>query len=358
MNTRQRRLLRLDLEAIDLRRGLSGLLVLGIAVAIVFVFGPPGVIAGLAALFVIMTDRPGPLRARGLAVVLMTGLGAVIGGLALWSGTENVWVATILTFGVAAAGTLVAGLGHSAAIRGLLLTIWAIVALSFGGDVDVAVQLTFAYIVGGLIAAAVVWLRVRADAGPSITEQVEVETRRFEHILRSPLGWFAVLRATAVALAMASGAILFPDHPIWAALTVAVVMRPKAGESVAIGVLRTIGTLVGVVVAEVVLALSGGEDVVILLGSLAAGFGAAALGRVNYAVSVGCLTALLVLASELVGASGQSAAVDRLAETILGAIIAFGAMAIGRWLLARQAAAGEADPAVGRLSGQDDEVPG
>jgi hypothetical protein len=335
---------------------LSGLLVLGIAAAIVVVFGPPGVIAGLAALFVIMTDRPGPLRARGLAVVLMTGLGAVIGGLALWSGTENVWMAAILTFVVAAAGTLAAGLGHSAATRGLLLTIWAIVALSFGGDVDVAVELTFAYVAGGLIAAAVVWLRARADAGPSMAEQVE--TRRFEHILRSPLGWFAVLRATAAALAMASGAVLFPAHPIWAALTVVVVMRPKAGESVAIGVLRTIGTLAGVVVAEVVLALSGGEDVVILLGSLAAGFGAAALGRVNYAVSVGCLTALLVLASELVSASGQSAAVDRLAETILGAIIAFGAMAIGRWFLAREKAAGEADPAIGRLSEQEDEVPG
>jgi hypothetical protein len=316
------------------------------------------VIAGLAALFIIMTDRPGPLRARGFAVVLMTGLGAVIGGLALLSGTENVWTATLLTFAVTGAGTLAAGLGHSAAIRGLLLSIWAIVALGFGGDVDAAARLTFAYVVGGLIAAAIVWLRTRAVEEPSLEERVEVASRRVEHILRSPLGWFALLRAAAVALAMASGALLFPAHPIWAALTVVVVMRPTAGESVPIGVLRTIGTLVGVIVAEVALALSGGEDVVILIGSLAAGFGAAALGRVNYAVTVGCLTALLVLASELVGASGRSAAVDRLAETILGAIIAFGAMAIGRRLLARQAAAGGVDPAIGRLSGQEDEVPG
>jgi ABC-type multidrug transport system fused ATPase/permease subunit len=358
MGTRQRRLLTLDLDAIDLRRGLSGLLALGIAAAIVAVFRAPGVIAGLAALFVIMTDRPGPLRARGLAVVGMTAVGAVVGCLALWSGTENVWMATLLTFAVTAAGTLAAGLGHSAALRGLLLSIWAIVALGFGGDVDAAVQLTFAYVVGGLIAAAIVWLRTRAVEEPSLEQQVEVASRRVEHILRSPLGWFALLRAGAVALAMASGAIFFPAHPIWAALTVVVVMRPKAGESFPIGVLRTVGTLVGVIVAEVVLAVSGGEDVVILIGSLAAGFGAAALGRVNYAVAVGCLTALLVLASELVGASGQSAAVDRLAETILGAIISFGAMATGRWFLARETATGRADPAVGRPAGQEDEAPG
>ena len=37
---------------------------------------------------------------------------------------------------------------------------------------------------------------------------------------------------------------------------------------------------------------------------------------------------------------------------------AFGAMAIGRWFLAREKAAGEADPAIGRLAGEEDEVPG
>jgi uncharacterized membrane protein YgaE (UPF0421/DUF939 family) len=358
MMTRFRELLRLDLDAFDPRRGLTGLVAIFAAVAFAAVFGTAGVIAGLAALFVIMTDRPGSLRARSLGVLVMTGFGAVIAIFALVAGTENVWMATLLTFVVTAAGTLAAGFGGAAAIQGLLLSVWAIVALSFGGDADRAAELTLAYLVGGLIAAVVILIPTRALPEPSLEEEAAVASQRLEHILRSPLGWFALLRATAVALAMAIGAIAFPAHPVWAAITVVVVMRPKAGETVAMGVLRTVGTLAGVVAAEVMLAFSSGEDVVLLIGFLVAGFGMAALGRVNYAILVGFLTALLVLASELVGGGGDSAAVDRLLQTILGAAIAFGAMALGRWVLTRQREADPTGSGSEPVSGEADDVAG
>ncbi len=45
-----------DLQAIDLRRGLTGLVVILAAIPVLILFGTAGVIAGLAALFVIMTD--------------------------------------------------------------------------------------------------------------------------------------------------------------------------------------------------------------------------------------------------------------------------------------------------------------
>lgn len=357
MITQLRELLRWDLDAVDLRRGAVGLVVILAAIVFVAVFGTAGVIAGLAALFVIMTDRPGPLRSRGLGVLVMTGFGAAIAILALVAGTENVWMATLLTFVVTAAGTLAAGLGSTAATRGLLLSIWAIVALSFGGDVDRAVELTVAYLIGGFIAAVVIWLRTRALPEPSLEEEVEVASQRLEHILRSPLGWFALLRATAVALAMAIGATFFPAHPIWAAVTVIVVMRPKAGEAVAVGVLRTVGTLAGVIVAEAMLSLSS-EDAVLLVGFLAAGFGMAAFGRVNYAIMAGCMTALLVFVSELVAGAGESAAVERLLETVLGAGIAFGALAIGAWILARRQEADSSGSTSEPTLTATDEVPG
>jgi hypothetical protein len=353
-----RGLLELDLQAIDLRRGLAGLVVILAAIPVVLLFGTAGVIAGLAALFVIMTDEPGSLRSHGLGVLVMTGFGTVIAALALTAGTENVWMATLLTFVVTAAGTLAAGLGGSAAIRGLLLSLWAIVALSFGGDVDRAVQLTSAYVIGGLIAAVVVWLRFRMVSGPALPEEVEVASQRLEHIFRSPLGWFSLLRAIAVAFAMAIGATFFPAHPIWAAVTVLVVLRPRAGEAIATGVLRTTGTLAGVVVAEVTLVVSADAEAIILVGFLAAGFGMAAFGRVNYAIMVGCVTALLVFTSEFVGGAGESAAVDRLLETILGAAIAFVAMGIGAWVLGRRVSPGQADTARRRTPGEADEVPG
>lgn len=348
----------MDLEAVDLRKGLTGLIAILVAGVFVVVFGMVGVIAGLAALFVIVTDQPGSLRARGIGALVMTGLGAVIAIPALWAGTGNVPIATLLTFAVTAAGTLAAGLGHSAAMRGLLLSVWAIVALSFGGEIEAAIQLTFAYVVGGFIAAVVIWLRSRALPEPTLEAQVEVASRRFEGLVRSSLGWYALLRATAVALAVAIGTTLFPAHPIWAAVTVIVVMRPRPGETVTVGVLRTVGTLIGVIAAESILALSGGGDAVILLGFLVAGFGTAAFGRVNYAVMIGFLTALLVFGSELVAGAGDSAAFDRLVETIVGAVIAFAAMAIGRWLLVRRAEQGRLVRTTDQASDGVDDVPG
>ena len=38
-------------------------------------------------------------------------------------------------------------------------------------------------------------------------------------LVRSPLGWFSLLRAAATTLALALGILLFEAHPIWAALT-------------------------------------------------------------------------------------------------------------------------------------------
>jgi uncharacterized membrane protein YccC len=171
-----------------------------------------------------------------------------------------------------------------------------------------------------------------------------VERPTFERIARSPLGWFSLLRGGSAGIALWLGASLFPAHPVWASLTVILVLKPRAGETVASGVLRTTGTLAGVVAAEIVIALGGGEAVVVLVGFLAFAFGMAALQRVNYAVFVACLTAVLVLADQLARGTGEATATDRLLATLLGAAIAFAAIAIGRVLLGRPVLGTEPDP--------------
>jgi hypothetical protein len=357
-----RGLLKLDLDAIDPRSGLTVLIAIAIAIALVLAFGTAGMAAGLAMLFAILADQPGPLRARALGVAVMTVGGAAIAFVALWAGTELAWAALLLTFVVTAIGTLVAGYGPSAAVRGLLLAVWAVVALSLGGELDLAisltVSLTVAFAVGGLIAALIIWLRSRAVPEPSLEDQVEVASQSLGQLVRSPLGWFSLLRAAATTLALALGIVLFDAHPIWAALTVLIVMRPKAGETVVVGVLRTVGTLVGIIAAEAVLLVAGTGDAVLLLGFLVAGFGMGALAKVNYAVMVAFLTALLVFASELLAGAGESAAVDRLLATIMGAVIAFAAIGIGRWIMTRGSSV---DPTTGAAAGPDEQpgdVPG
>jgi hypothetical protein len=79
-----------------------------------------------------------------------------------------------------------------------------------------------------------------------------------------------------------------------------------------------------------------------------------ALQKVNYAVFVACLTALLVLFDQLATGTGEATAADRLSATLLGAAIAFIAIAIGRVLRGQPVVAAEPGPA----EDDDDPVPG
>ena len=357
MTAQLRELLRLDLDAVDLHKGLTGLLSILAFGVFVAIFGDIGMVAALAVLFVIMADQPGPLRARGMGVLTMTVAGSVIALFGVWAGPEHLIAASILTFVVVALATLAAGLGAAYAVRGMLLAVWAVVAISLAGETETAVQLAVAFAGGGLIAAGIIWLRTRAQPAPSVEAEAQASERDLAAIARSPLGWFALLRAAAAGIAMWLGASFFPEHAIWAALTVILVMKPRAGETMASGLLRTIGTLLGVIAAEALIALSGGEAVIVLMGFLLAAFAMAALQKVNYAVFVACLTALLVLADQLASGTGEATATDRLLATLLGAAIAFLAIGIGRVLLGRPVASAEPDPRGEAVPG-DDPTPG
>ena len=71
--------------------------------------------------------------------------------------------------------------------------------------------------------------------------------------------------------------MLFPEHAMWPALTVLLVMRPKAGEAVEAGVRRTFGTLAGVIATEAVVEVAGGSEVVMFLAFMLAAFAMVAL---------------------------------------------------------------------------------
>ena len=344
MTARLRELMRLDLEQVDLRKGVMGLgaiLAFGVFVAI---FGNIGMVAALATLLVIMADQPGPLRARGIGVLVMTALGTIIALVGVWAGPSHVLVSSILTFVVVLLGTVAAGFGQAFAVRGMLLSVWAVVAISLAGEQETAFQLAVAVAGGGIIAAAIIWLRTRALPEPSLEEEAEEPAHTLEQVLRSPLGWFALLRAGAAGIAMWLGASLFPEHAIWAALTVILVTKPRAGETLGAGLLRTGGTILGVIVAEVLISVSGGGQTVAFIGFMIAAFCMTALQKVNYAVFVACLTALLVLSDQLATGTGEATATDRLLATLLGAAIAFIAIGIGRVMRGMPVVSAEPDP--------------
>lgn len=125
-------------------------------------------------------------------------------------------------------------------------------------------------------------------------------------------------------------------------------MKPRAGQAIAAGLLRTVGTVLGVIVAEVLIALSGGDQTAAFVGFVLAALAMAALQRVNYAIFVACLTALLVLAEQLATGTGEATATDRLLATLLGAAIAFVAIGLGRLLVGRPVLGDDPDEAAER----------
>lgn len=339
-----RQSLRLDLDAVELHKGVMGLgaiLAFGIFVGI---FGDVGMVAALAVLFVILADQPGTMRDHGTGVLIVTAAGTVIALVGVWAGAEHVLVSAALTFVVVLLATLAAGLGPAMVVRGMLLSVWAVLAISLAGETEKAFQLAIAFAGGGLIAAAIIWLRTRSLPEPSLEAEAVAAARTLEDVIRSPLGWFALLRAAAAGLAVWLGTLLFPDHTIWAALTVILVMKPRAGETMAVGLLRTAGTMIGVIVAEAFIALTNGDQAMAFIGFMLAAFAMAALQKVNYAVFVAGLTALLVLSDQLAFGTGEATATDRLFATLLGAAIAFVAIALGRVLSGRPIAGGALDP--------------
>jgi len=335
MTGRLRTLLALDMSAIDVRRGLLGAIVILMTAAFVAVFGMVGMTVGLAALFVIAADQPGPVHERRIGVLVITLAGSAISLVAIWAGIEHIWIAALLTFVVTAAATLTAAYSHVVAMRGLLLSMWAIIALGFAGDELNAVATALAFLLGGGAAALVLSLESRRG-GAGMVAEAETVVRSIDELLRARLAWFALLRATAVAVATALGIVLFPEHSMWPALTVLLVMRPKAGEAVEAGVLRTFGTLVGVLTAEAVVKVAGGSELVILVAFILAAFATVALKNVNYWIFVLFLTTVLVLSEALAGASADAAATERLLATVLGAAIAFLGLGLGHLVLQRQ----------------------
>jgi len=123
-----------------------------------------------------------------------------------------------------------------------------------------------------------------------VEAEAEAAAYSLEELIRSPLGWSGLLRAGAIGLATVLGIVLFPDHAIWPALTVLLVMRPKAGEAVEASVLRTVGTLAGVLIAEAVVAVADGSELVIFAAFMVGAFAMVALKKVDYAVLVLFLT--------------------------------------------------------------------
>jgi len=99
-------------------------------------------------------------------------------------------------------------------------------------------------------------------------------------------------------------------------------MRPPTHQAVVVGLQRSLGTGVGVILAVAVAGVIGQNTPGLVILFLASAFLMMAVREVNYALFAMFVTAVVVYSQRILGADAAESGSDRLVETILGVAIA------------------------------------
>lgn len=315
-----------DLDQLDLRSGLVGLFTLTVALALVAVFGPAGMAAGIAALFVIAGAEGEASESFGEHALFLVAGTAVT--LAVGYAAESPVAATVALGVVAWTSTLAPLRGPVAAGHGAHLLMWAVLTVGIVDSEASAAPMAAAFAIGGALALGGLWLANRIpDEHPPRSESVDMDVESVRVA--------AAVRGVGTGLCVALGYWWFPDHAAWAALTFVLVLRPPRQAAIVTGVGRTLGTVAGVLVGMAIAGLLGASTAGLLIAFALCAFGMLATTGVNYAVSTTFTTALLLIAQRVFQEDLYAAGWQRLAATGLGVAVAFAAIAVigltGRW---------------------------
>jgi uncharacterized membrane protein YccC len=178
------------------------------------------------------------------------------------------------------------------------------------------------------------WADARSTA-PDLSAQAR-DWPRFRSSMRWPIaplkraltGRSPVLRyAVRVTIALGAGyavALHLPwaAHPHWILLTIAVVMRTNLAQTLERRNARLIGTLIGCVIVAAVLSLHPPVPLQFALLALGAGI-AHGFAQVRYLVAATAATVLALIQGHLLHTAGEFALLERLADTLIGTLIAW-----------------------------------
>jgi hypothetical protein len=338
----------LDLEELDLRGAVTGLVALFGAVALIGVLGPVAMAAAIAALFVIAGDSDETYGPDGVQVGLVV-VGSIITLVVGWSSNSAVAATITLTL-VTLGATLVSRRGPRTAAAGTYALLWATLTLIIGTTDESAAAMTVAFFAGGLLALGALWLAERmpdpkdsTGGGPDEAADADEE----EEDGGGPTPWgirtFAVVRALAAGACVALGYWLFADHSAWALLTFVLVLQPPKQQAVLVGVQRTLGTTAGVLAGMLIAQLVGDQTAVIAIAFAACGFLMLATKNVNYALSTMFTTTLLLLAGRLLQGDVFSTGWQRLLATLVGVVAAFAVLGAMNLITDQRAPATDGD---------------
>lgn len=170
-----------------------------------------------------------------------------------------------------------------------------------------------------------------ADAAERVHPRIPHFARSFDRgnveVLRANLNRHAVTfqHAVRLGIALVIGAALYKGVPIgrgyWMPFTALMVLRPDFTTTVTRGVARWAGTAAGVVLTTLLVALVPLDNATLTALVVAAAFVAYSVFSANYALYSVFLTAQVVFLIAFTGTSPDTAALDRLIDTAIGAAL-------------------------------------
>jgi hypothetical protein len=240
-------------------------------------------------------------------------VGLSIAGLAPHSPVADVVVAASVAF----LSGVIGRFGSAWTAFGLM----AVIGLSYGQFAPTPLdwpQQVIWYLVGSLVVAVIVAIPLRSHEGATALLPPAGTSPR--PTLRDSLLNGARL-ALAIGVATLIGATLdHGHHSFWLPLTVAVVVRAEYGAVLFRAVNRVVGTVVGALIAGVVILFFPSDGALAAGAILGISFAALAAPKL-YALSVIGITASALMSTEI-GSTDPVTPLVRVGDTLLGALIA------------------------------------
>lgn len=357
-----REVFELDRDELDFRGALTGVIALGVALALVGTLGPVAMAAGIAAIFVVAGDSDETRGPDSVQVALVLAGTAIT--LAVGYAAASAVAATITIALVTLGATLGAKAGARPAAAGTYALLWAVLTLSIGITDERPAAMALAFAAGGMIALAALWLSERV---PSPNDQADGEAAQASDQAPAPsdddsagpapgaIELFAVLRALAAGACVGLGYWLFADHPAWAVLTFVLVLQPPKQQALVVGVGRTLGTTAGVLVGMLVASVVEDQTAALVAAFVICGFLMLATKKVNYALSTTFTTAMLLLAGRLLQDDVFSTGATRLLATLLGVVAAFAVFVALQLITNRRVGSRDQTHDTGGKANRDDE---
>jgi len=326
----------MDLTAVNPAKSTIGLAIVLVALILLSTIGVFGFTMAFGAVLAIAFDTAGPRRQRVARLIAFALAGALATLLGNGAGHSE-WGSVAVIFGV----TLVCGMGlvfgSQVGTMAFFINLWMMIALTLSSVLYAPINLALGFFAGSSLIAVVLLLlpnTYQAEISDPILEWSFAPLRAHLNV-GSPIMQFALSRALTASFAMWLGWRLSLAHPFWIAMTLLIVVVPDRQQAADTSWQRAIGTVIGVAIGAVVIAINLPHVTLLLLWLLVTLVMLAVQG-VNYVLYATILTFNLILFYKLLEADVLFNGLERLATTLLGIAFALGILLLLEYLERRR----------------------